>query len=477
MQQSAPRAFVSYSRTSPAHCDRIRSYAERLVTDGVDVMFDDFDLKEGQDKYVFMEKMVTDPAVTHVLVFSDRRYAEKANARKAGVGTESQIISKEIYNKVEQTKFIPIVCEYQDNGDAWLPVFFKTTIYVDFSTPELANENWEKLIRLLHGKPAFKKPPLGRPPSYILEDTGVALPTRGKFAAYKDAYSSGRPSMPMCRRDFLDSVLEFVDSSRIRSEPDLETLADKMLADIRSFLPVRDQLVEWVLLESGTKSSPEFDEVLVEFLERVLALRYRPTELTRFNNSWFGAHEFIAYETFLYTCAALIRTNRFDLVAKLVSHRYLIPDGVEGGIIRSFQAFCVQLELLRRRNTQPDTEKRFPENELLGERTTRRDVTLKDLIQVDIVLLIAALFSGDLRWYPHTMLDIPYDWTPPLFLRAIERNGFDRIKHIFGVTNGDEFRKRFTEEVAKNEMIRQWQFWWRVSLNEVLRIEDIDTLP
>jgi hypothetical protein len=50
-------------------------------------------LKEGHDKYVFMEKMVTDPSVTHVPVICDRIYAEKADARKAGVGTESQIMS------------------------------------------------------------------------------------------------------------------------------------------------------------------------------------------------------------------------------------------------------------------------------------------------------------------------------------------------------------------------------------------------
>jgi hypothetical protein len=92
-----PKAFISYSWSSPGHCDRIRSYAERLVNEGVDVILDQWDLSEGQDKYAFMEKMVTDPSVTHVLIFSDSQYSEKADERKAGVGTESQIISKEIH--------------------------------------------------------------------------------------------------------------------------------------------------------------------------------------------------------------------------------------------------------------------------------------------------------------------------------------------------------------------------------------------
>ena len=37
--------------------------------------------------------------ITHVLVFCERTYAKKADTRKAGVGTETQIISKEVYDK------------------------------------------------------------------------------------------------------------------------------------------------------------------------------------------------------------------------------------------------------------------------------------------------------------------------------------------------------------------------------------------
>ena len=120
----SPKVFISYSRTSQGHCDQIRGYAERLRNDGIDVILDQWDLSEGQDKYAFMEKMVTDPSVTHVLVFSDKKYAEKADERKAGVGTESQIMSKEIYEKVDQKKFIPLVCERRSDGEPYLPTFF-----------------------------------------------------------------------------------------------------------------------------------------------------------------------------------------------------------------------------------------------------------------------------------------------------------------------------------------------------------------
>jgi SEFIR domain len=152
-KQMNPKAFISYSWTSESHRELVRNWADRLMADGVNIVLDQYDLKEGHDKYVFMEKMVTDPSVTHVLVICDKTYAEKADARKAGVGTESQIMSQEIYNKVEQSKFIPILCELSETDEPYLPTFIKSRIGINFSSPELVNDNWEQLVRLLFGKP------------------------------------------------------------------------------------------------------------------------------------------------------------------------------------------------------------------------------------------------------------------------------------------------------------------------------------
>lgn len=163
-----PRVFISYSWTSPGHRDQIRNWAEQLVAEGIDVVLDVWDLKEGDDKFAFMERMVTDDSVTHVLLFSDRDYAEKADKRRAGVGAESQIVSKEIYDKIQESKFLPIVCEFDEAGEPYLPVFMRSRIWVDFSSPEAANENWEQLIRRLYGKPELQKPAIGKPPAYIL---------------------------------------------------------------------------------------------------------------------------------------------------------------------------------------------------------------------------------------------------------------------------------------------------------------------
>ena len=98
--QIKPKAFISYAWTNPEFKDRVKEWAIRLLSDGVEVLFDQFTLKEGHDLNHYMEKMVADPSVTHVIIFCNSEYASKADSRSGGVGTESQIISNETYKLI-----------------------------------------------------------------------------------------------------------------------------------------------------------------------------------------------------------------------------------------------------------------------------------------------------------------------------------------------------------------------------------------
>ncbi len=207
-----PKVFISYSWSSQEHQLQIKSWADQLVADGIDVILDIYDLKEGSDKNAFMERMVTDKSVTHVLIICDKKYSEKADARRAGVGTESQIISQEVYERVGQSKFIPIVCMFDENGNPFLPIYLKSRIYIDFSTPDAVSKNWEQLVRVIYGKPLHEKPKLGKPPLYITSD--VATPTshlQAKFNSLKQAILQGKSGFALYRRDFLDACIEYAD--------------------------------------------------------------------------------------------------------------------------------------------------------------------------------------------------------------------------------------------------------------------------
>lgn len=51
MIDRTPRVFISYSWTSTKFQQQVKELAERLVHDGVDVVLDIWDLKDGQDKF------------------------------------------------------------------------------------------------------------------------------------------------------------------------------------------------------------------------------------------------------------------------------------------------------------------------------------------------------------------------------------------------------------------------------------------
>lgn len=45
-----PKVFISYSWNNQAHQEKIREWADRLIEDGIEVLIDVYDLKEGHDK-------------------------------------------------------------------------------------------------------------------------------------------------------------------------------------------------------------------------------------------------------------------------------------------------------------------------------------------------------------------------------------------------------------------------------------------
>jgi hypothetical protein len=454
---SPPKAFISYSWTSRAHCDLIRSYAERLRSDGIDTILDQWDLSEGQDKYAFMEKMVTDDSVTHVLVFSDKSYAEKADARKAGVGTESQIMSKEIYEKVNQKKFIPLVCEWKADGEPYLPAFFHPRKWIDFSTPERVNENWEQLIRALYGKALHTKPALGNPPSYLSQSKDKpALPTIGKFATLREAIVNNKPSVSLYRQDLLDTAFAYADSFRVRKEPEVEHFDESVLETLRVLLPLRDQFIDWILLEGAAANATAFEETLVTFLERLLALKYRPPELNSWRVEWFDAHVIFVYELFLYVVAALVRLKRFSIIHSLLNTHYMLPESEldRGRDFGGFDEFYGSSRTLGARNQRLRLRRMDLVADLVKERSTRADIPFREVMQADLVVFLAAAIS-DSRWYPRTLIYARWGGHFPLFVRATQHKPFENLKTMLGISSADELRERFKKGCERLK-VDQW---------------------
>lgn len=459
--------------------DLIRSYAERLLSDGVDVILDQWSLAEGQDKYAFIEQMVTDPSVSHVLVFSDRMYAEKANARRRGVGTESQIISRQVYEKADQTKFIPLVSEIDDEGNPYLPEFPKSRIWIDFSSNEAVNANWEQLIRALHGKPLHEKPAVGDVPSYLKhDDSRTALPTLGKLASLRDALMNSKPSAGSLRQEFLALAISYAEEFRIRSELSAEELEARVEADLRSLLPLRDQLVDWVLLECEVGNGKELASTLRAALEAVLVLKYRPPDINRWNESWFDAHGLFVYEFALYLIAALIKSEQFEALGELLRTAYLLPDTAiyNDDNFSRIDVFDTHSQVLMAKNERAQHHRISPIADLLKERATRSDLTFKDIMQSELLVFVSTMLGDNAYWFPKTLV-FANRARFPLFILASRHREFENLAYVLRVANADELRNKFKAGLERR-VVNGWSlvFHGHVSFWELTNMERLDTI-
>ena len=446
--------------------------------DGVEIILDVWDLNEGDDKYAFMERMVTEESVTNVLVFSDAAYAKKADSREAGVGTESQIISQEIYDKVQQSKFIPVICELDEAGEPCLPVFLRSRVWIDFSTPEAANENWERLVRCLYGKPAQEKPTIGKPPAYLLEGSSEAAnPAIRKLVALRQAVQQGKSSLSLYRRDFIDACVEYADALRVREQPDLESLGQRVLEDCGKLKTTRDLIVDWVLLEAENPVETRFEETLLSLLEKLLDLKSRPPELNSWNEVWFEAHSIFVYETFLYVVAALIRANAFDLLHTVLTSSYLLPERSAGASrFAGFDAFYGYSKTLQSVLAPKGQRLYSPAAALIKRQADRGDISFAAVIEAEALVLLMALITSEARWYPQTLFYARHSGTPNLFLRATQHRHFQKIATVTGITDANALRDAVREGHQRLEVARWPDFVMSsTSFWDLLNMDELDT--
>ncbi len=168
-----PKVFISYAWSSKEYDEKVIGFASRLMGDGIEVLLDKWNIDPGADTVNFMEKCVKDESVNYVLMLLDKKYVDKADGRKGGVGIETQIISNEVYNDVEQNKFIPIIFERDSDGKVYVPVYLKTRFYYDL-TKENAEEEYVNLVKNIYGEEVYKKPELGTKPSWVESETKVS---------------------------------------------------------------------------------------------------------------------------------------------------------------------------------------------------------------------------------------------------------------------------------------------------------------
>ena len=329
MLDRTPKVFISYSWTSKEYQESIISLSERMRHDGVDIKLDVWDLKDGQDKYAYMEQCVTDDSIDKVLILSDHLYAEKADKRKGGVGNETTIISVEVYEDADQQKFIPVVMERDEKGEACLPQYLKSRIYRDLSGDNYEAE-YESLLRTIYEMPAHRKPELGERPKWLLEETPDAIyPLKGalKMIAVADLGAKG-----VSIREFLDLYIEamkqFYDEN-IDEEKYLQFFSN--MKEYRNvFL---DHLGTFAAVDDfGATMADEF-EYLYNSLYNIET--FHPGSISCSDRA-FDIFRIHVWEIFVCTTTYMLHYEMYNDLNKMLVHTYFLRTSPLGNDVRPF---------------------------------------------------------------------------------------------------------------------------------------------
>lgn len=317
-EDKIPKIFISYSWNSS---DFVLKLAENLRSDGIDAILDKWDLKSGQDKYVFMEQLVNNPEIDKVLVICDKSYTAKANKRTGGVGAETIIITGEIYKNVNQEKFIPIVIEKDEDNEAFIPSYLATRIYIDFSNSEKYDTSYKELLRNIYEKPKYSKPPLGKKPEWLDEDN-----EKDDYCHLKDLIkqiekSNNENKQKRCIYNFESEYIETLKKLYIKN-----TDGERTFKSFRGTKPIRDIYLDF--LEVLVTETNDYSETICSIFENLyntltcaFSFETNPDYCYKYDFDIFKIH---IWELFICTIVYLRYLKDFKTINNILTHTYFI---------------------------------------------------------------------------------------------------------------------------------------------------------
>lgn len=439
-----PKVFISYSWHPEENKIRVQQLARRLMSDGVDVILDVWSLKDGQDKYVFMEKMVTDSDINKVLIICNKDYAEKADCRKGGVGTESTIMSDEIYSKAEQTKFLPVVFEKGNDGMIYKPHFLKSRIHIDMSSDDCYEMGYEQLLRDIFDKPLIKKPALGTMPAFLETDEPILLSTakEQRFLKVKNEESSSfKDWVERYLEKLIASLGQFKISFIGGNAKDLVDLIEK---SIDSMQVVTNDFINF--LETVSANEECKGEQFVDFFENLLQY-YEDNNIalpTSDSVSYLvnDNYRFFNYELFLSFASIMLKHQRFDIIRDVVSTDFCILSNRMGREVMPLN----YVEFQKYNYTLDRFKKNLTNSNLISEAATLLKSKIEgklfeEMVEADILLYYLSLVYVKTEevydtWYPELSI---YNSSFTILPKLVSSRYFEKAKVLFGVDDKESF--------------------------------------
>lgn len=456
MNVEEPKVFISYAWKRQKTQDDVIELATRLVHDGVDVILDKWDLKEGHDKYAFMESCVSDESIDHVLIICDQSYQERADDRKGGVGDETVVISPEVYGNMKQTKIIPLIFERDENNEPFMPVYLKSKKYIDFSNEDDYEKSYEELLRILYAMPFNKKPKKGSKPAWLSNDEVNYNELTVLTKALKRGATEQEQKYNTICTDFTDNFIFILNEIRF---PDDKFNEEDLIKKISSLKPIRDEYFNF--LGATLKSKFFSANFITNFFERIYN-EVGNVENSGFNKSTFEYYNFLRWESFIGTIAILLHYERYKEIYEILNYTYFLkeyPFAKSAVSHHKFTEFRTYLEMLEV-NCQRKFNSRYFSYaaQLLSEREQMPILSKQVLAQADLLLYqLSTIFFPEKestyysqKWFPSMYV---YIERIDFWIKLKSQTYCQKIMPLFGAQNISEL-KNLISRATPDERIR-----------------------
>jgi hypothetical protein len=470
-----PIAFISYSWSSPSHERWVLDLAENLMDSGIEVRLDKWDLRPGGDAIAFMESMVTDESIDKVLIISDKSYSEKADERRGGVGTETQIISKKVYEQVNQERFIAVIAEKDEQGNAYTPTFYHSRLYIDLSNPDTYTEGFEELLRCIYGQPQYKRPALGSKPAFLSKEVTVNLGTAPLARRAITAIKEGKPIAGAALEEYLALFSENLE--RIRLTPVDDVPFDELVWEsVVEFAASRDELMHVITNSLRYLDQQDTADYLHAFLERILIYQQAPAGLNSWQEIDFDNYRFIIHEIFLYLVALCVKHNKLTALTTLLDKHYYVRSRTTTPYLSSYECFYKDAASFEQRNRRLGLDRISLSADLTKELNSTSSVEFPSLMQAEFLLFLRCeIHSG--HWWPKTLVYLGLSRTPfEIFTRSSSAKDFENLKKILRVTDKSEL-ERFVANAAQRGSRYYGLGSWGISWKTLMNLDDLASLP
>ena len=479
-EDRVPKIFISYSWSSDA---LVLELAQRLVSHGVDVVLDKWELKEGQDKYAFMERCVNDPEITRVLIICDKAYAQKADNRAGGVGDETVIISSEIYGNMKQEKFIPVIAEKDEDGKTFVPTYIKTRIYIDLSNPDTYEAEYEKLLRNIYEKPQYMKPKLGKRPEWLDEEKTDFFPLKDLIRQIRGSNTDNKRKN--CISRFQTAYIEVL---KTYFEKDAEP--ERMYQIYINTKPVRDIFLDFV--EAIAETEPDYAEILAEGFEtmynQLTCIKTFEPNASSASDSDLDVFRNHMWELFICVIVFMRNVKDYKAINVMLTYTYFLETNIFGGSVKqnNYTAF--------RHHSRVIEEYYKPKTEMRNKYTLMGDVichqreklptyTGEAIAEADLFLYqVCNAYElaedeqrwRDAYWFPTCYVyakSMPIEWS-----KMKSRRYCEKMMVLFGVDSLDELKAAIGKCTYDSNMKYSGSWDAAPAILSCIKVEDIGTL-